>query len=221
MKLKILILTLTGSLFIYYNAQSQEVYKGKPFNNAIQVIPGKLQCEFYDTGGEGIAYHDLDSVNGGSGRLNTVNGTYLNEFRMHEKVGISYTKSDDIDNNSYNLFNPEMGQLYVGWTKPGEWLKYTVDVKYSSNYVVGIMYTANGNGTISLSVDNNIAGGSLFIPSTNQKEDTIAWRQWHHWNKLDSIGEIYLSKGIHVLKLSTLTNGNMNYDFLEFKLRKH
>lgn len=141
-------MTLTGSLFIYYNAQSQEVYKGKPFNNTIQVIPGKLQCEFDDTGGEGIAYHDLDSVNGGSGRLNPVNGTYLNEFRMNEKVGISYTKSDDIDNNSYNLFNPEMGQLYVGWTKTGEWLKYTVDVKYSSNYVIGIMYTANGNGTI-------------------------------------------------------------------------
>jgi hypothetical protein len=61
---------LTGSLLIYYYAQSQEVYKGKSFNNVIQVIPGKLQCEFYDTGGEGIAYHDLDSVNGGSGRLN-------------------------------------------------------------------------------------------------------------------------------------------------------
>jgi hypothetical protein len=220
MKLNTLILTLTGSLLIYYSAQSQEVYKGKPFNNAIQVIPGKLQCEFYDTGGEGIAYHDLDSVNGGSGRLNPANGTYLNEFRMNEKVGISYTKSNDCDNNPYNLFNPEMDQLYVGWTRPGEWLKYTVDVKYSSNYVIGIMYTANGDGTISLSVDNNKAEGNLFIHSTNQKEDTLAWRQWHHWNKLDSIGEIYLSKGKHVLKLTTLTNGNMNYDFLELKLTK-
>jgi hypothetical protein len=219
MKFKILILTIAGSLFIYNNAQSQ-VYKGKTFNNVVQIIPGKLQCEFYDTGGEGIAYHDLDSINGGSGRLNPANGTYLNEFRMNEKVGISYTKSNDCDNNPYNLFNPEMDQLYVGWTKPGEWLKYTVDVKYSSVYIIGIMYTANGDGTISLSADNNKAEGNLFIPSTNQKEDTVSWRQWHHWNKLDSIGEIYLSKGIHVLKLTTLTNGNMNYDFLEFKLRE-
>ena len=68
MKYKILILTIAGYLFIYNNAQSQELYKGKPFNNVIQLIPGKLQCEFYDTGGEGIAYHDLDSVNGGSGQ---------------------------------------------------------------------------------------------------------------------------------------------------------
>ncbi len=212
-------MSLAGSLFINHSAQSQEVYKGKPFNNTVAVIPGKLQCEFYDIGGEGIAYHDLDSINGGSGSLNPANGTYLNEFRMNEKVGISYTKSNDCDNNPYNLFNPEMDQLYVGWTKPGEWLKYTVDVKYSSFYVIGIMYTANGDGTISLSVDNNKAEGKLFIPSTNRKEDAIAWRQWHHWNKLDSIGEIYLSKGIHVLKLITLTNGNMNYDFLELKLR--
>jgi hypothetical protein len=186
----------------------------------MQVIPGKLQCEFYDIGGEGIAYHDLDSINGGSGKLNPSNGTYLNEFRMNENVGISYTKSNDCDNNLYNFFNPEMGQLYVGWTKPGEWLKYTIDVKYSGTYVIGIMYTANGDGTVSLSADNNKAEKSLFIPSTNQKADTVAWRQWHHWNKLDSIGDIYLSKGVHVLKLTTLTNGNMNYDFLELKLRR-
>jgi hypothetical protein len=220
MKFGILILTIAGSFLIYHSASAQEVYKGKPFNNNSQVIPGKLQCEFYDTGGEGIAYHDLDSVNGGSGRLNPANGTYLNEFRMNERVGISYTKSNNCDNNPYNLFNPEIGQLYVGWTKPGEWLKYTVDVKYSSTYIIGIMYTANGDGSISLSADDNKAEVKLFIPSTNQKEDTIAWRQWHHWNKLDSLGKIYLCKGIHVLKITTLTNGNMNYDFLELKLGK-
>jgi hypothetical protein len=29
-----------------------------------------------------------------------------------------------------------------------------------------------------------------------------------------------LKKGIHILTLETLTNGNMNYDFLEFKMEK-
>jgi hypothetical protein len=82
------------------------------------------------------------------------------------------------------------------------------------------MYAANGDGAISLSVDDNMLKSSFFIPSTNRKEDTIAWRQWHHWNKIDSVGAINLSKGIHILKLSTETNGNMNYDFLELKLRR-
>lgn len=198
---------------------SQQSYSGKPYNGVIPVIPGKIQCELYDTGGEGIAYHDLDSVNGGSGHLNPANGSFLNEFRMNENVGISYTKSNDTDNNAYNFFHPEMNQLYVGWTKPGEWIKYTVDIRKTGYYVIGLMYTANGDGTIALSVDGNETTKPLPVPSTNQKADPVAWRQWHHWNKLDSIGEIYLSQGFHVLKLSTLTNGNMNYDFLELKFK--
>ena len=40
------------------------LYKGNP-----QIIPGKLQCEYYDFGGEGVSFHDLDSTNSGSGRL--------------------------------------------------------------------------------------------------------------------------------------------------------
>lgn len=97
MKFRILILTIAGSIFVNHSVSSQEVYRGKPFNNDSQLIPGKLQCEFYDTGGEGIAYHDLDSVNGGSGRLNPANGTYLNEFRMNENEKEIVIESSYID----------------------------------------------------------------------------------------------------------------------------
>jgi hypothetical protein len=220
MKLPFSIVIITTLLVLSPDTNCQSIYRGKAFNNSIQAIPGKLQCEFYDTGGEGIAYHDLDSINGGSGRLNPANGSFLNEFRMSENVGISYTKSNGIDNSPFNLFNPEMDQLYVGWTKPGEWIKFSVDVRQTGTYIVGIMYTANGDGTISLSADDNKIKQTFFIPSTNSKQDTIAWRQWHHWNKIDSVGVINLTKGIHVLKLITETNGNMNYDFLELKLRR-
>jgi hypothetical protein len=92
---------------------------GKPWQNKPQPIPGKIECEYYDLGGEGIAYHDSDSINNGSGKLNPANGSYLNEFRMNEGVDISYTKSHDIDNNPYSKVFPKMDQLYVGWTKPG------------------------------------------------------------------------------------------------------
>jgi len=65
---------------------------GKPWQNKIQQIPGRVECEYYNEGGEGVAYHDSDSINNGSGKLNPANGTYLNEFRMKEGVDISYTK---------------------------------------------------------------------------------------------------------------------------------
>jgi len=66
-------------------------YRGKPYTDSLyktgaQTIPGKLQCEFYDLGGEGIAFHDTDSKNEGSGGLNPADGTYLNEFRKNEGV---------------------------------------------------------------------------------------------------------------------------------------
>ena len=102
-------------------AKKQAEYTGKPYQDSVyqagpQSIPGKLQCEYYDFGGEGIAFHDEDSINSGSGRLNPSNGTYLHEFRINEAVDISYTKFTEppIDSTIYNLVQPEKNQLYVG-----------------------------------------------------------------------------------------------------------
>jgi len=105
----------------------------------MQEIPGKIECESYDRGGEGIAFHDTDSINSGSGNLNPANGNFLNEFRMNEGVDISYTKDRNIDNTIYNIVSPAMNQLYVGWTKPDEWINYTVDVKQTGSYSVGLI----------------------------------------------------------------------------------
>src|SRR5476651_2379927 len=134
---------------------------GRPWQNNIQQIPGRIECEFYNEGGEGIAYHDSDSVNNGSGKLNPANGTFLNEFRLNEGVDISYTKAHDIDNNPYNKVPRDLDQLYVGWTKPRECINYTVKVRQSRDYKIGLMYTANGDGAISLDIDGKDITGPL------------------------------------------------------------
>lgn len=224
MRLKIKKISSYAAITILLSASvlhsfSQENNKGKPWNNTIQVIPGKIQCEFYDVGGEGIAYHDSDSINNGSGKLNPANGTFLNEFRLHEGVDISYTKSNDIDNNPYNLVEPQMNQLYVGWTTPGEWINYTVNVEKSGTYEIGLMYTASGDGTIALNLDGKPLTTELKVSSTRNEKEPVAWRQWHHWNKLNAMASVQLTQGIHVLTLKTVSNGNMNYDYLEFKLK--
>jgi len=197
---------------------SQATYKGKAFNDSIQQIPGKIQCEFYDLGGEGIAYHDSDQINNGSGKLNPANGTFLNEFRMKEGVDISYTKTGEIDNNPYNIVEPTMGQLYAGWTEPGEWINYTVTVTKTGTYSIGLMYTASGDGGISLELDGQQLSPELRVPSTRNDKEPVAWRQWHHWNRIDKLTSVKLEKGIHVLTLKTVSNGNMNYDYLDFQM---
>jgi len=206
-------LLLLASCAAYYKTANA----GKPWQGKLQQIPGRIECELYNEGGEGIAYHDLDSINNGSGKLNPANGTFLNEFRMKEGVDISYTKSHDIDNNPYNKVPRDMDQLYVGWTKPAEWINYTVKVKQTRNYKIGLMYTANGDGAISLDVDGKHITGALKITSTHDDRDTVAWRQWHHWNKVDSLTSVKLKKGIHILTLHVVANGNMNFDYLEFR----
>ncbi len=192
---------------------SDQKYPGGP-----QVIPGKVQLEYYNLGGEGVAYHDTDSINSGSGRLNPADGSYLNEFRIKEAVDISYTKSRDIDDHKFNLVQPEMDQLYVGWTDPGDWIMYTVDVQTPGTYQIGIMYTSNAGGHISLSVNGDDKTGPMAITTTNDPKDQIAWRQWHHWNYSDSIGTVKLKKGIQKITLHTVSVGNMNFDYLNFKL---
>jgi Carbohydrate binding module (family 6) len=199
-------------------------YAGKPFTDSVytqsqQRIPGRIQCEYYDIGGEGVAYHDTDSINSGSGNLNPLDGKYLNEFRKNEGVDISYTKSGGIDDNPYNMAKPEMDQLYVGWTAPGEWIRYTVQVGKAGRYVVGLMYTSNAGGSIALTVNDNPVKDSITIPSTYANADSLAWRQWHHWNYIGNLTETDLQKGKQVLTLHTLEKGNMNYDYLEFRLK--
>jgi hypothetical protein len=199
-------------------------YKGTPYSDSIynagpQIIPGKLQCEYYDFGGEGVAFHDTDSINSGSGRLNPADGTYLHQFRMNEPVDISYTKFRDpaIDNNAYNLVEPEKDQLYLGWTLPGEWTKYTVNVTKAGTYQLGIMYTSNQNGKISLAVNDQDVTGSLLIPNTFVAADSIPWRQWHHWNRIDSLSTIELKEGLQTLTIHTVEIGQMNYDYIKFE----
>lgn len=200
-------------------------YKGIPYTDTaykkgIQTLPGKLHCEFYDFGGEGIAYHDSDTINSGSGNLNKIDGSYLHGFRVNEPVDISFTKPNDIDDNDYNMVDPKMEQLYLGWTNPGEWTKYTINVKTTGRYKIGVMYTANLDGQISIAINDSDVTGALNIKSTYSKEDPVAWRQWHHWNYIDGLAEIELKKGLQTLTLHTVAKGEMNYDYLNFSLIK-
>lgn len=222
-------LILTTFIFSYsqenYTANRKTIlnnlfknYQGKPWNNQAQEIPGKIQCEWYDLGGEGITYHDKDSINNGSGKLNPANGTFLNEFRMKEGVDISYTKGRDIDNSPFNVVEPIIGEFYVGWTEPNEWINYSIKVNKTGYYSIDLMYTSSGDGGIALLMDGKEISHEIVVVSTRNEKETIAWRQWHHWNKMTAKIPTKLMKGNHILTLKTVTNGNMNYDYIEFKL---
>ena len=78
------------------------------------------------------------------------------------------------------------------------------------------MYTSNQNGKVSIDVNDKDETGPISIPSTFVEADTVAWRQWHHWNYIDSIAQIKLKKGLQTITLHTVEIGQMNYDYINF-----
>ena len=202
----------------------KENYLGKPYQDehysgGAQKIPGRVFCAYYDLGGEGVAYHDADAVNHGSGELNPIDGSYLHSFRVNEGVDTSYTKEKaDTDKSAYNCITPMMNMLYVGWTEPGEWFNITVNVQNAGEYEVSLLYTSNQGGAITLSADDKELLTSVAIATTYDANDPIDWRQWHHWNK-QILGTVQLPAGEQVLTIKTVENGQMNYAYLEFKAK--
>ncbi|BDI28363.1 hypothetical protein CCAX7_004140 [Capsulimonas corticalis] len=115
----------------------ESVYNG-PHN-----IPGVLQAEDYDNGGEGVAYHDTDSANNG--------GAYRND-------GVDIEATTDTG-GGYN----------VGWTAAGEYLKYTVNVAAAGAYTVTFRVASTTGQTGAFHLQNasgtNLSG-AVNVPNT-------------------------------------------------------
>jgi hypothetical protein len=204
-------------------ADGSAPYAGGPYRDSAhkggpQEIPGRVQCAYYDLGGEGVAYHTPDKRNHGSGELNPANGTYLNEFRKDEAVGTSYTKfHDTIDNSPFDLVPPPKDMLYVGWTSAGEWFRMTVDVARPGRYTVDLFYTSNRGGDISLDLNGRPLTPAIAVVPTSSAADPVPWRQWHHWNLMKRVAVVELPGGKNILTFHVLTQGNMNLAYLDFE----
>ena len=194
-----------AALLVAGIAGAQAPYAGKPFSGTRQMIPGRVQAEFYDIGGEGVGFHDSDAVNSGSGTLNQ-GAAAVDRFRKDEAVDISYIKAG-ID-KTVDGEDEKAGELYVGWTAPGEWVRYSVEVAKSGTYIVNAHISSRfDDAEIAIAVDGVSRTGPIAVPTTTH---------WHKWMVAERLAEMNLEKGPHVLSLEFLKQGNMNVDYLEF-----
>ena len=137
----------------YYEFNYSRVYLSSPESpyNGPHAIPGTIQSEDYDTGGEGVAYHVSSSSNGGqSGYRADNNGN------VHSGAGPS--------GNNYAL----------GWSYTGDWYRYTVSVGSAGRYTAAFQVSSAGTGgTFHLEDEagNNLSG-SLTVPNTG------GWGNW-------------------------------------------
>lgn len=191
-------------------------YQGKPFADAVHKagppnIPGIVQAALYDLGGEGVAYHDTDATNNGSGKLNLEPGhqrahasAYVWQFRKDEGVDLSFVK-DWADLNHTNLVSPHLNQLYIGWTEDGEWCNYTVQVVHPGTYRIRALYAFQTN---QVSFDlNRQPAATCRLPELTPS--------YHHWN-LATIGTIQFPEAGFQLLTFHYEKGN-NFAYFEFE----
>ena len=119
-----------------------------PYGGTARSLPGTIQAEDYDNGGEGIAYHDIEQTNQGGA------------YRTTEGVDLEVTTDGG---TGYN----------VGYTADGEWLKYMVNVNAAGSYSVSFRTAGTGTASaIRMEVDGVDATGTIALPNTG------AWQTW-------------------------------------------
>ena len=162
---------------------STPAYGGTP-----AALPGLVQAENFDEGGQGMAYSDTTGHNSG---------------------GVYRTTAVDIGTTA----DPSSGGHYVGWTRVGEWLQYTVDVTQTRSYTLDVRVANEGSGaSFRVEVDGIDRTGPIQLPNTGG---------WDTWQTLP-IRDIPLTSGLRTIRLVMLTRngenaGVGNFGYLQFR----
>ena len=134
--------------FVLFVSASSFAAEG-PYGGTPAAIPGTVQAENYDTGGQGVAYN-----------VTSVNGT-ANNYR-----------SDGVD---LEATTDTGGGDNLGWTAKGQWFKYTVNVNAAGTYTVTFRVAAINAVTDALHVSSSSGtnlSGNINVPATG------AWQTW-------------------------------------------
>lgn len=163
-------------------------YKARsPYKGGID-LPGTLQAEDFDSGGDGNAYHDSDT--------NPQGGT---NYRS-DAGGVDIVTG----NNGYA----------IGYTVTGEWLEYTVNVKEAGIYSYDATVSSGAtNSSISLSLSdvNGLKDLTPVLPVP-----CVTANNWDNYRTIHGRLLLPLEEGTQVIRLN-ITGGNCNIDRIVFK----
>jgi beta-glucanase (GH16 family) len=115
-------------------------------------LPGRIEAERFDNGGQGFAYHDSDAANNGG------------QYR---------TTSVDIDANADGYAG-----YHIGWMNTDEWLTYSVNLTKSTNYGFTFRVASPYAGkTFYIEVDDKRATPDIVVPNTGgwNNWQNVAW----------------------------------------------
>jgi len=138
---------------------------GEPQPRIFPEVPGAFLAADYDDGGEGSAYHDTTTGNSGA-----------------------FYRGDNVDIER----SPTLNSPVVAYTRPGEWLAYTVNVTRAGVYEATIRVAAPEDGrSFSLSVDG-VNFGQFAVPNTGSFDSYTSVRRL-----------LWIGAGPHTLRIDT------------------
>ena len=191
---------LTGGKIGYITNQSHGNFGYIAFSNKVngtgifdiyKPVPGTIEAVHYNSGGEGIGYHDLTPGNSG--------GKYIRE--------------DDVD-----IRDCSEGGHSITDIQAGEWYKYNINTKSQGTYTVGIRYASTNEASLRIRVDDEDLTDVVNLPSTGRTNNT--WRtftikelnlkQGHQTLKIEAVsGEFDLYKiQINTAENTVVTKGD-------------
>lgn len=157
----------SASYFLNVNPKREPFAGGKPIN-----IPGTLQVEYYDKGGEGAAYHDNDPENQGDA---------------------SYRANDGVDIVSGN------GGRAIGYTNTGEWTEYTIDVKEAGSYSYKATVSS---GTTNSGFSINLKKGNTITKLADVKVPQTGSNDWGTYKVVEGTLSKDLEAGEQILRIT-------------------
>jgi hypothetical protein len=213
-------------------------YIGKPFDPAMvggpkcppdvkagpYAIPGRLEFENYDMGGDGKTYHTGDHTTGsGTGyRTDAPTATFsLTGYCNNAPCAhVWYDTSAALDGTPYP--SATVHDINIGAVQVGDWFDITVNVATAGTYSLSTTFSSGagppggegGDGTEGLKVFSN---GTLLgmwndiFPNFNTMAD------FRHWKAHPNFLTVQLPAGLQVIKLQT-TAKHMQLDYVQFDL---
>jgi hypothetical protein len=118
---------------------------GTPYGMPIP-LPGRLEAENYDVGGEGISYHDTTPAN------------IFGKYRTSPNEGVDV--EDRCSGNPNTCFD-------VTAIDPGEWSEYTIAVATTGTYSIKLGVAAPSVSHMHIEVDGSDASGPIAVMPTN------------------------------------------------------
>ena len=200
-----------SNLAVAKSLKDTDENKGFSYLDFPHPVPGVIEAEFFDKGGEGVAYHNVTQINS----------------RLLNQGSNCQRPNDSIE---LEIFDD---RCVVSRSAYKEWLRYTLDIVHEGVYDVDVHYSnagPKGSMFIALGTSKNIIK-EIDLPSTNSDSQfevvtfkNVSLKEGSHpviFGFTESNQPMYNDKNTAIIMQMVGSTSHAQIDFIEFYPADH